>query len=110
MVTKINSNIPIEERLKLSMRLFWDVPRDRGNIDDIIDNCPAWLIRRAFEHGTMDDIRWVLQWYGEEMVKEALCQAESLSKVTVAFAAGLFDLEKDAFKCYRYKRSNPIYY
>ncbi len=104
------SHIPVEERDKLSLALFWDVPRDRENISRIIEQNPEWLIERVFEIGTMEEIRMVIDWYGADKVKEVLCQAESLSKICVAFAASLFDLKKDAFKCYRYKRSHPIYY
>lgn len=109
-LSKMKWNIPAVERLQLSMSLFWDVPQDRANINRIIDTNPDWLVERVFEYGKMKEVRLVIEWYGEDVVKEVLCQAESLSKICLAFAAVLFDLEKEAFKCYRYKRSHPIYY
>ena len=109
-LSKTKWNIPAVERLQLSMSLFWDVPQDRANINRIIDTNPDWLVERVFEYGKMKEVRLVIEWYGEDVVKEVLCQAESLSKICLAFAAVLFDLEKEDFKCYRYKRSHPIYY
>lgn len=109
-LSKMKWNIPAVERLQLSISLFWDVPQDRANINRIIDTNPDWLVERVFEYGKMKEVRLVIEWYGEDVVKEVLCQAESLSKICLAFAAVLFDLEKEAFKCYRYKRSHPIYY
>ena len=95
---------------KLSRSLFWDVPNDLSNIQRIIRQNPDWTVRRAFEYGTMRDIRQVLSWYGKEKAIRVLCSSESLSKVTVGFVIALFDLNKTDFKCYNYKRSNPTYY
>lgn len=94
----------------LSKALFWDVPSDTINIQRIANENINWLIERAFEYGTMKDIRYVLKWYGREKIVPVLCSAESLSKETVGFACALFELKKTDFKCYNYRRSNPIYY
>lgn len=102
--------IPSEERDKLSTMLFWDVPRDKGNINRIIENNPDWLIQRAFERGTLRDVVLVMRWYGNDKVKETLRNAESLSKLCVGFACALLGMEKTDFKCYNYRRSNLIYY
>jgi hypothetical protein len=99
-----------KEIAKLSKSLFWDVPQDSANIQRIANHNSDWLIQRAFEYGAMRDIRLVLSWYGNEKAIRVLCEAESLSRVTVGFACALFDLDKTNFKCYNYKRSNPIYY
>jgi hypothetical protein len=99
-----------KEIAKLSRSLFWDVPQDSSNIQRIVNENPDWMIERAFEYGAMQDVRRVLAWYGNEKATRVLCSAESLAKETVGFACALFDLNKTDFKCYNYKRSNPIYY
>ena len=99
-----------KEIATLSRSLFWDVPQDNSNIQRIVNQNPDWMIERAFEYGAMRDIRQVLSWYGKERAIRVLCSAESLSKVTVGFACALFDLNKNDFKCYNYKRSNLTYY
>ena len=99
-----------KEITKLSGSLFWDVPRDKANIERIVNQNPDWMIQRAFEYGAMRDIRLVLSWYGNENAIRALCSAESLSKVTVGFACAFFDIKKTDFKCYNERGSNPNYY
>lgn len=99
-----------KEIANLSKSLFWDVPQDSANRLRIANENADWMIQRAFEYGAMRDIRQVLSWYGNEKAIQVLCAAESLSRVTVGFACALFDLDKTNFKCYNYKRSNPIYY
>lgn len=103
-------NIAFNDYSSLSKSLFWDVPQDNANIERIVNQNPDWMIERAFEYGAMRDVRRVLSWYGKEKAISVLCEAESLAKETVGFACALFDLNKTDFKCYNYKRSNPIYY
>ena len=94
----------------LSNSLFWDVPGDAANRQRIAQENPNWLIERAFEYGTMHDVRCVIEWFGRDKAMQVLRSADSLSKVTVGFACALFDLNKTDFKCYNAKRSNRIYY
>jgi hypothetical protein len=99
-----------KEISELSKSLFWDVPDDVLNKHRIVHENPDWLIERAFEYGTMRDVRCTLKWFGREKIMQVLRSADSLSKVTVGFACALFNLNKTDFKCYSAKRSNLIYY
>ncbi len=79
---------------QLSPYLFWDTDRTRldwqGNA--------AFVIRRAFERGTLDDLLEVLVYYGREKVIAVLTSAEDLSEMVVALASVVFSLKPEEFR------------
>lgn len=89
----------------LAKRIFWDVNFDA------IDYDKKWhfVIERAFDRGDIADIRQVRRYYGDEKVIEALTTAKYLFDETINFCAGIFELPKEKFRCYRLKQSNPMH-
>ncbi|GHW02229.1 hypothetical protein AGMMS50249_0150 [candidate division SR1 bacterium] len=65
------------------------------------------IIPRVFMRGTIDDMKQVLLYYGREKVKHTLLQTRYLDKTALAFSAGLFNLHKEDFRCYKLSQSIP---
>lgn len=83
---------------QLSPYLFWDTDRDRLDWQ----RNAAFVIRRAFERGTLDDLLEVLVYYGREKVVAVLTSAEDLPEMVVALASMVFSLKPEDFR-----RHNP---
>lgn len=69
----------------------------------------AYIIRKVFERGTVDDVSEVIAYYGETKTAESLLTAPSLRHHTVVLASKLFDLPLYSFKCYTTKPYRRIY-
>ncbi len=81
---------------QLSPYLLWDT--DRTRLD--WQRNAAFVIRRAFERGTLDDLLEVLVYYGREKVVAVLTQAEDLPEMVIALASVVFSLKPVDFRCY----------
>lgn len=57
----------------LRRELFWDIKED--DIPKALRDSAEWVIVRVFEYGNLDEIRKVINLYGEDYVKEVLMQA-----------------------------------
>lgn len=88
---------------KLNPRLFWDT--DISKLDDIASR--RLIIERVFSLGDVDEIRMVLQHYGDETVAAELTRVNYLDPKTLNFASTLLDIPLTAFKCYKRKLSHP---
>lgn len=89
--------------MEFSEGLFWDV--DSSKFD--YDKHAGQIIPRVFMRGTMDDLSKIFEYYGEERIKNVLIQTRYLDKITLSFAANLFNLSKDDFRCYKLNLSTP---
>lgn len=69
----------------------------------------AFIIRRVFELGTLDDLIESLSYYGRDAVKETLLTADSLTDNAIDLAAALFELRPTDFRCYTSKPSPTTY-
>ncbi len=81
----------------LSPHLFWDV--DRDSVDPELHR--QFIIPRIMDRGTRNDVREAWTYYGETRVREALLNAASLQKKTIAFFANQFNLSRDQFRAWR---------
>ncbi len=82
---------------------FWDV--DISNIN--ADSSKRLIIKRVFSLGSIDEMKALISYYGDEIVIEQLCNCNYLDPKTLNFASKLFNIPKNEFRCYRRKRSNP---
>ena len=89
--------------MKFSQGLFRDV--DETKFD--YQRHAGHIIPRVFMRGRVDDIKQVLRYYGRDKVKEELLKTRYLDKMTLAFSAGLFNLKKEDFRCYKLSQSTP---
>jgi len=88
---------------ELSHQYFWDT--DVKKLD--ADHSRRLVIERVFSLGTLEEIRRVIDYYGKPAVVEVLTGLNYLDPKTLHFAALLFDIPLNSFKCYKRRRSGP---
>ncbi len=87
----------------LKKTYFWDI--DRSNpYSEISDRL---LIERVFSLGDMEEIRMIIDHYGEKKTVEILSSLNYLDPKTLNFVSKLFRKSKKSFKCYIRKLSMP---
>jgi hypothetical protein len=96
--------IPANQIIKLSKRAFWDVDMDKMDYENHAD----YIIRKAFDYGTWEDILEVISFYSEDKVKKALITAPYLKELTMVFSSKLFNIPISSFKCSTTKQYHPI--
>lgn len=72
--------------------LFWDV--DFITIDRILEVSDSWAILRVVEYGSLKDIWELIDFYGEERIKEVLLK-EDLKPMSRAMAFLYLGIDKD---------------
>ena len=95
----------MEEKIipTLDKRIFWDV--DFETID--YDRYAPWVIVRVFERGNVADIRNCRQYYGDDIIRQALTKEKYLRKETVYLACAVLENQLTDYKCYTIAQSNP---
>lgn len=90
--------------MQLRKQLFWDT--DITNVD--YQRHARYVIERIFMCGSIEDINSVLNYYGEEKVKEELKQCRELDKKTLNFASVIFNIPIKDFRCYTIHQSTSL--
>ena len=88
---------------KLSPHLFWDV--DREKID--IDGSMHYIINRVLEYGLINDWVIIYKHYGIDQIADIAIQLNDLDDKTLSFIAMLSKKPLEQFKCYTTKLSKP---
>ncbi len=91
--------------MKLNLRpaLFWDV-----NVNEVdLDKHQVSVIERIATRGHLDEFRAVMQFYGQETVKNTLLNARYLDKRTLSYCSLIFDVSITQFRCYKLAQLNP---
>ena len=96
--------IPANQIIHLSPRAFWDI--DMSKMD--YEKNWAYIIRKVFERGSLEDVAEVMAYYGDEKTKEALVTASYLMEKTLHFASVIFNMPISAFACSTTKQYHPI--
>ncbi len=91
---------------KLNPKLFWDT--DISKLEDIASR--RLIIERVFSLGDVDEIRMVLQHYGDEAVADELTRVNYLDPKTLNFASKLLNFPQTSFKCYKRKQSHQAHW
>lgn len=65
------------------------------------------VVQRVLERGRKDDFYALLNRYGLDGVREALCTVPYMNPKDMNFACVEFDLNKENLKCYTSKQYNP---
>lgn len=94
----------MSSKLHLSDRAFWDV--DFASLN--YDRDKNFIIRKAFDRGSWNDMKWCVDFYGEEQVKETLVNAPYLRNEVVRLCSVLFNVQPESFRCYMRKLQMPI--
>ncbi|MFN0036924.1 MAG: DUF6922 domain-containing protein [Saprospiraceae bacterium] len=88
---------------ELDYGLFWDT--DAAAID--WEKNARWVITRVLSRGNLPDFQELVLYYGLERIKTELLQVRFLDKKTLSFAAALFQVPKEKFRCYILRQSSP---
>jgi len=86
-----------------SKHLFWDVKRER--ID--IDKNSSYIIWQVLEYGKLSDWKLIVDYYGINKIAEKAINFRSLEKKALSFISLLSGISKDKFRCYTYQQSIP---
>ena len=88
----------------LSKTAFWDV--DMQTLD--YERNARFVIEKVMNYGLWTDIVKILRIYGRERVQAEVVQVPYLKKKSLSFCCAIFDLNPEAFRCYRRQQSNPV--
>ncbi len=86
-----------------SQHLFWDVKRDRLDLD----NNKEYIIRQVLEYGLMHDWRLIKSVYGIKTIADVAKKFRGLDKKTLSFIAAVSKEPIERFRCYTYQQSIP---
>ncbi len=64
-----------------------------------------YIVPRVMDYGTLEDVRFVMKYYGKPRIKEILLDAPALQRRTISFFASYFSLPQDSFKAYNRLKS-----
>lgn len=95
----------MQSGLNLSKRAFWDV--DFESLD--FQKHKGFIIEKAYDRGSWNDMKWCVKEYGEEEVKKALKNARSLREEVVRLASVLFDIPEIEFRCCKLRGQNLLH-
>lgn len=81
--------------------IFWDV--DPSSLNPGIHQ--NYIIPRVMDYGTLEDVKRVMRYYGEELVLKTLKNAPYLDKKTVSFFGQYYRVPLNEFRAYRKRES-----
>ncbi|MBW6485793.1 MAG: hypothetical protein K0B01_06545 [Syntrophobacterales bacterium] len=84
----------LQEVLAFRKELFWD----KAALDPEKDRFV--IVERILEFGTEREAREVVSRFGEEFVREVVCTSRNLSPKTVNYFCLLFDIPREAARCF----------
>jgi hypothetical protein len=75
---------------------FWD-----ASIDDIsIENHKRYIVERLLNEGDVQSLQWVIQLFGMDGIKQVICEARGLNRLTARFWQRYFQLREDEMRCF----------
>lgn len=87
----------------LSPHLFWDMDILKADMD----TCPAQIIQRVLEYGTLDDWRIIYRYYGLDKIVSTCKSMRNLDPKALAFVCCISNTKKEQYRCYRTRQSSP---
>jgi len=81
---------------------FWDIDIKPGKVMS-----KRLVIERIFSLGTLDEVAFVLRYYGKEEVEQILLDLNYIDPKTLNFVSKYFSRSKTEFKCYIRMQSMP---
>jgi hypothetical protein len=87
----------------LSEFLFWDVESDAIEFD----SNKIWLIKRVLMYGSLEDLKFIFKYYGNQEIGNTAVIIKELDNKTVSFVSLITGKPKEDFVCYSTKQSIP---
>lgn len=88
---------------KLSPHLFWDIDISKADMD----TCPAQIIQRVFEYGTLADWLLIRSYYGLDKIVSVCKSLRSLDRKALAYICCISNTSKEKYRCYHESLRNP---
>ena len=85
-------------------RYFWDVDAKRLNIRKY----RQFIIERILEFGDEKAIRWVRRTFGDDTIRQVVCQSRRIFKRTANFWCLLLNIPKGKVTCLSKRSHNPL--
>ena len=85
-------------------RYFWDT--DPKKLD--INKYRQFVIERILEFGDEHAIRWLRKNFGDEAIKEVVCESRRISRRTANFWRLILDIPKEKVACLSRRSRNPL--
>jgi hypothetical protein len=85
-------------------RYFWDVDAKQLNIRKY----RQFVIERILEFGDERAIRWVRRAFGDDAIRQVVCQSRRISKRTANFWCLLLNIPKEKVACLFKRSRNPL--
>lgn len=89
--------------LKLSPHLFWDIDKDKADMD----TCPAQIIQRVLEYGSLKDWHLIYSYYGLDKIVSVCKSLRSLDPIALSYICCISNTKKEEYRCYHIRLSNP---
>lgn len=89
--------------LKLSSHLFWDIDKDKVDMD----TCPAQIIQRVLEYGNLNDWYLIRSYYGLDKILRVCRSLRTLDAKALSFICCITNTKKQDYRCYHIRQSNP---
>lgn len=86
---------------QLSKKAFWDVDMQKMDAERNSNH----IIQKVFEFGTLQDMAVTHRYYGSQRIKEAFVHYTFFLPDLAAFAAIIFDIDKESLKCFSPKQT-----
>lgn len=74
---------------------FWDV--DFFSLD--LSESPSFIIKRTLDRGNVKALKWLLDYYPREKIKDTIISSRDLSQKTANFWADVFKLDRTKILC-----------
>ena len=88
---------------KLSPHLFWDIDISKADMD----TCPAQIIQRVLEYGTLKDWHLICSYYGLDRIVSICKSLRTLDPKAPAYVSCVSNTSKEEYRCYHTSLSNP---
>lgn len=89
------------KKIPIRKELFWDI--DTNNLD--VNTHKKLIIERVLSYGNMDELKFILNQYNTNTIKEAIKKIGYLDPKTYHFVLSYFNLSKDQLRCYTRRQS-----
>lgn len=87
----------------LSPHLFWDIDISKADMD----TCPAQIIQRVLEYGTLNDWQFIRSYYGLDKIVSVCKSLRTLDPRALAYICCISKTPKEEYRCYHTRLSNP---
>jgi hypothetical protein len=88
---------------QFSTHLFWDVPKEKIELD----KNAQFVIARVLEYGFWEDWKLTLAYYGVDKIVKEMKQIRSLDPVALAYICTISGTKQEEYRCYHFQQSNP---